>query len=345
VKIGLFSNSQRFSESPTEDLEADLQELVLADELGYSEAWLSEHLGSPFAGAVTAPELLVAKAAAVTSRIRLGSAVRLLPLFHPLDIATQAATNDHLLGGRYNLGLGTGFPGTGTLDQRGIPAEDRVPRSVEAFTLVERLLREPEPFDWDGEFFRGTALSIAPRPLQQPIPPIAVASSELARLAAEGGHGMLRAHLEQPASLAKRIAEFETWAKDAGRADARSRVRVARWVVVADSRTEALELLRDYMERDLHFRARFNPGPLKQFLIPGEAPTDLTFDALAERGVFVAGSPTDVLAQINDLYQEVGGFGTLLIVAGKDWGTAQARERSLRLFAEHVAPALAELPE
>jgi limonene 1,2-monooxygenase len=343
MKTGLFSNSQRFSESPTQDLEDDLQEIVLADQLGYTEAWVSEHLGSPFAGAVTAPELLLAKAAALTSQIRVGSAVRILPLFHPLDIATQAATNDHLLRGRYNLGLGTGFPGAGTLTQRGIPQGERIPRALEGVGLVERLLTSNEPFDWTGQYFAGTGLKISPRPFQRPSIPIAVASSELHRFAAEHGHGILRGHIEPVESLAKRIAEFESWADAAGRPSARSRVRIARYIVVADSYDEAEGLMRGYQERDLPFRTRFNPGPLLQYLEPGEEPTDLTYDLLLERGVFILGSPSEVAAQIRDLFDQVGGFGTILVIAGKDWGTPEARIRSLRLFAEEVAPALPSL--
>ena len=86
TRFGQFSNSAR-TEPQTRFYTEDLAEIVLGDELGYHEVWISEHTGSPLPGVMTVPELLIAKASGLTSRIRLGSAVRLLPLFHPTSIS------------------------------------------------------------------------------------------------------------------------------------------------------------------------------------------------------------------------------------------------------------------
>ena len=77
---------------------------MLADQLGFRDAFISEHHGEvPFidkVDTIPAPELMICKAAALTRRIRMGAAVKLIHLHHPLDTAIQAAVVDHLLGGR-----------------------------------------------------------------------------------------------------------------------------------------------------------------------------------------------------------------------------------------------------
>jgi alkanesulfonate monooxygenase SsuD/methylene tetrahydromethanopterin reductase-like flavin-dependent oxidoreductase (luciferase family) len=70
---------------------------------------------------------------------------------------------------------------------------------------------------------------------------------------------------------------------------------------------------------------------------------EVTFDQLAEAGVYCLGDPDTVAKQLREFYDAAGGFGTLLIVAGKDWATREKRERSMRLFAEHVMPKLRDL--
>jgi alkanesulfonate monooxygenase SsuD/methylene tetrahydromethanopterin reductase-like flavin-dependent oxidoreductase (luciferase family) len=66
----------------------------------------------------------------------------------------------------------------------------------------------------------------------------------------------------------------------------------------------------------------------------------VTFDELAETGIYCLGDPDTVANQLRQFYDESGGFGTLLIVAGKKWATPEKVARSMRLFMEHVAPKL-----
>ena len=69
----------------------------------------------------------------------------------------------------------------------------------------------------------------------------------------------------------------------------------------------------------------------------------MTYDYLIERGMIMVGSPDSVCAQIKALYDPTGGFGVLLLTAGRDWSTREKRARSLRLLREQVAPYLADL--
>jgi hypothetical protein len=70
---------------------------------------------------------------------------------------------------------------------------------------------------------------------------------------------------------------------------------------------------------------------------------DVTYDQAFESGLFIGGDPDTVYRQLKEFYDQAGGFGTLLLVMGKDWGSPKNRIRSLRLFMREVAPRLARL--
>ena len=114
MEFGIFSNGFRPHTSATQTYAEDIYEIVLADELGFRDCYISEHHGEPpYIGnvdTIPVPELLMCKAAGLTKRIRMGAAVKLIHLHHPVDVAIQAAVTDHLLGhGRYIFGFGSGF--------------------------------------------------------------------------------------------------------------------------------------------------------------------------------------------------------------------------------------------
>ena len=84
------------------------------------------------------PELLMCKAAGLTKRIRMGPAVKVIHLYHPVDTAIQAAVTDHVTGGRYMFGFGSGFPSPLFSEERGLPYDQRHPRLMEALDLTPR---------------------------------------------------------------------------------------------------------------------------------------------------------------------------------------------------------------
>src|ERR1700675_5113164 len=111
MEFGIFSNGFR----PPTTQQKNPREVVLADKLGFRDAYISEHHGEPvYIGKVDTlpvPELLMCKAAALTKRIRMGAAVKLIHLAHPVDTAIQAAVTDHVVGGnRFIFGFGSGVP-------------------------------------------------------------------------------------------------------------------------------------------------------------------------------------------------------------------------------------------
>jgi alkanesulfonate monooxygenase SsuD/methylene tetrahydromethanopterin reductase-like flavin-dependent oxidoreductase (luciferase family) len=152
-----------------------LAQIELGDALGFDTVWLGElHFGRSVS-ILADPLMVLAAAAQRTKRIRLGTAVTLLPLHHPVKIAEEAATLDILSDGRLELGVGRGgFPAYyAGFD---VPQEESRERFEEALDYILAAWKS-EPFSFAGKYFRADDLSVVPRPVQQPHPPVRVAAN------------------------------------------------------------------------------------------------------------------------------------------------------------------------
>jgi alkanesulfonate monooxygenase SsuD/methylene tetrahydromethanopterin reductase-like flavin-dependent oxidoreductase (luciferase family) len=161
-----FSERQRYRDF--------IAQIELGDALGFDTAWLGEiHFSRAFS-ILADPLMVLAAAAQRTTRIRLGTAVTLLPLHNPIRIVEEAATADILSDGRLEFGVGRGvayqYPGYG------IPLEESRERFEEALDFIVQAWTN-EPFSFKGKYFRAQDLSIVPKPLQSPHPPVRVAAN------------------------------------------------------------------------------------------------------------------------------------------------------------------------
>ena len=152
-----------------------MAQVQLADQLGYDMAWLAElHFARQFS-VMPAPLLMASALSQTTQRIMLGTAVNLLPLHHPLRIAEEVATLDVLSGGRAVFGIGRGS-NPNHYRGYGIPIEERNDRFVEGLDLALRAWKEDE-LDYEGQFYQAHGIRLEPKPIQQPHPPVYVASN------------------------------------------------------------------------------------------------------------------------------------------------------------------------
>jgi probable F420-dependent oxidoreductase len=168
-----------------------------AEELGFDSVWVGDHivyppkflerLGPAFYEAVTT----LAYVAANTRQIRLGTDVLILPYRNPLVLAKQLATIDALSEGRLTVGVGTGWMEE-EFAALGVSFTERGARTDEYLRVMQTLWREERP-TFTGRFFEFAELLAAPRPLQQPMPPLWVGgnSPRALRRAAELGNGWL----------------------------------------------------------------------------------------------------------------------------------------------------------
>jgi alkanesulfonate monooxygenase SsuD/methylene tetrahydromethanopterin reductase-like flavin-dependent oxidoreductase (luciferase family) len=174
VKFGLFFQAPEApGQSHAERYGEMLDLIALADSLGFHVAWLAElHFGGAFS-LLSNPLMAVPVIAQRTRRIRIGTAVSLLPLHQPLGLAEQAATADLLSGGRLEFGVGRGsipsqFHGFG------VSVSENRGRFDEALEVI-RLAWTKERFSYHGTYYQVEDVSVVPRPVQRPYPPIRVA--------------------------------------------------------------------------------------------------------------------------------------------------------------------------
>ncbi len=170
MKLGLhFSCSALGGETWADLYGAAIEQAQLAEELGFESAVVSEHHFKK-EGWIPSPFVLCGAIAARTSRIRVGTDIVILPFQHPIRIAEEILTLDNLSRGRAVLGVGMGdseaeFTVFQTLYRQ------RVSRSEEAMKVIRRLMNE-ERVTHDGTYFRFDDVTVSPRPLQRPGPPI-----------------------------------------------------------------------------------------------------------------------------------------------------------------------------
>ena len=336
----------------------DVAQLVLADRLGFQEAWVGEHLTERWENA-PAPDLLIAKALALTTTVKLGTGVTLLALHDPVYLAHRIAMLDHMARGRFQWGIGGGGIPTDLalvgLDHRN-PAAVRE-RSAEVLDVVLQLWASDGPFTYHGKFFDIDTPLFDPvkargyymKPYQRPHPPIAVAAStpgsSSMRMAGERGFIPMSSSLLSRRFLADHWRLVEDGAQRAGRPAKRSEWRVARDILVAPTPAVARERARAVLGRNYVDHQRPNRlGTIQMASTKlDDAMTDdaVTVDYLMEN-VWIVGDPAECADKIQQLYEESGGFGTLLSIT-TDSDDAGWDHESLRLLVEDVAPRVAHL--
>ncbi len=118
----------------------------------------------------------------------------------------------------------------------------------------------------------------------------------------------------------------------------------SRLVYIADSERQAIEELRPAVTHEIGLQAERGFLKMLEAVLGLKVPNDETaIDGLVESGFYILGDPDLVADRLARFHDESGGFGTLLIITGKDWATRDKRDRSMRLFMEQVAPQLRHL--
>lgn len=157
-------------QKPIQELYAEvIDQIAWAETIGYDDVWLTEH---HFCDDAHAPSPLIQAAAVAmrTKTIRIGTAVLLLPLYHPVRVAEDAATIDILSNGRFELGVGIGYK-VDEFTGLGISRKERGGRTNEGLDIIRRLW-EGETVTHHGKYFHIDGAKLAPLPVQKPRPPI-----------------------------------------------------------------------------------------------------------------------------------------------------------------------------
>src|SRR5436190_13599560 len=170
INFGTFLLMQSPSARSSQEIYARGLEIAQAAEgLGFGNVWLAEHHFSTY-GYLSRPAQLATYLAARTTRLRVGTAVIVVPLHHPLVIAEEIATLDLLAGGRVDIGLGRGYQHY-EFERFGLELDSSRSRWEESVDVILRALTG-RPFSYEGKFFTIPETTVFPTPVQAPHPPI-----------------------------------------------------------------------------------------------------------------------------------------------------------------------------
>jgi luciferase family oxidoreductase group 1 len=309
-----------------------------AEDLGFRNIWLAEHHFSTY-GYVGRPAQLAAYIAARTTRLRVGTAVIVVPLHHPLVIAEEIATLDLLAGGRVDIGLGRGYQQY-EFARLGLELESARARWDESVDIIVRAL-QGHPFTYEGKLFTIPETTVFPQTLQKPHPPIWVTAQSPESVAATvrrgfnlltGGFGV---PIERLAAFRKQFDDLIAELKPACVPD----VGVQRAVYVTDDPADAraaAEEARWNMRVTLSLRHNYEQV-VGGHAIPVPAPNEPDTDDLLDR-FLVIGTPETVVRQIQRVEDLVGinHFNASFWFGDLD----QPRVlKSMQLFAREVMPA------
>jgi alkanesulfonate monooxygenase SsuD/methylene tetrahydromethanopterin reductase-like flavin-dependent oxidoreductase (luciferase family) len=340
----------------TETLKEDREAFILADKLGYSEALCGEHLTDAVEN-IPSSMMFIASLAGATTHIKLGTAVINLPHSHPVVIASNAAMLDHLLEGRFLMGIGAGVLRSDA-EAMGILDQDRSAMFVEAIEHIIGIWTGNPPYNLKGKYWTISTeknswpeIGLGPivKPYQKPHPPILGTATDpnsqgLIALGRRGwwpvSSNFLHANL-----VANHWTNYAQGCKEGGHRADRANWRLARSLCVNEDDKLAIA----YGQTDAKSPYRFYMGQLSQKLTRGrrlggfkshaEMPDEaVTLDYIMENFV-IAGSPNRVVDKILALREKIGDFGTLLY-CGKNWTDPRLGRRSMELMAEKVMPAV-----
>ena len=182
-------------QSPAGRYSDTITQAVLADELGYDTVWLAELHFNPRFSIMSAPLLVASAIAQATSRIKVGTAVNLVPLHHPIRLAEETATLDIISGGRSIFGIGRGS-NPRQFQGYGVDLEEGRGRFQEALDFILKAWASEE-FSYQGEHYQAHDLKVSPKPEQKPHPPVYIASNSPDTFGLVGslGHNILVAPL------------------------------------------------------------------------------------------------------------------------------------------------------
>lgn len=312
-----------------------LEQVELADELGFHCAWFTEHHFGYLGGMLPSPQLLTAALAHRTKRIRFGSSVSLLPIHNPLRLAEDIAVLDVLTNGRMEVGAGRGM-GQTNYAAFGADGDTAQERFEEALNVMIKGWTE-EDFCWDGRFFSWTKpLTVRPRVVQRPHPPIWLpVAHDPAHGRDMGLHGfnLLTIPWHAGFDTTRNIIEsFRAGLREAGHTDQDREVLGMFYTHVA----QTPELARAQIEVPWHHHSRI---AAEDRGTPDREPRD--YDTVVTHSKNIFGDPEMCRRHVARIQRELQLSRIACVFHFGGLPQEQALS-SMRLFAEEVAPAFPE---
>ena len=338
LKFGSFiAPVHAINDNPTLQIRRDIELLEHLDRLGFDEAWVGEHHSGGLE-TIGAPELVIAAAAERTRRIRLGTGVITLPYHQPFLVADRVVQLDHQLMGRFMLGVGAGALAYDA-HMLGIDHDAIRDRLDQALGVIIRLLHG-ESVTEETDWYRLRDARLQLRPFTHPHMEIAipaVGTPAGPRIAGKYGAGLLSIAATMAKGFEALPSTWETYAQSAakhGKTAQRRSWRLVGPVHIAETRKKARANVRFGLQGWLNYFTKVGTLPLG---IYGDGDIESEIDTLVNAGIAVIGTPDDLIAQINRLLKQSGGFGCFLSMS-HDWADFEQTKRSYELIARYVTP-------
>lgn len=328
--------------SDTAAMDEAMEQVDAAERWGLDVMWLAELHFDPARSLLSAPLSLASAIAARTRRMKIGIAVQVLPLCHPLRLAEEAATVDQISRGRLIFGVGRSGV-VGTYDAYQVPYNESRERFAEILDIVTAAWTQPR-FSYDGRFHRFDDVACVPHPYRDRLPPIRVAASTPDTFPAIGrlGYPVFASvrHVTW-ADLKPQVQTYRDGWAAAGR-HGRGGVFVSAPIYIAETEQRARDEARDSVTH--FYRQQYElvadsarRSGREQFIRRAEYLRTLTYDDVL-RGNALVGTPDSVAARLKALQDEVGFDG---ILAELNCGGLIPHDRvlnALRLLCEEVKP-------
>ena len=346
MKFGLFSHVPwPEGVAPRQVVDNITEEFCVGEQLGFDSGWLAEHHFSRY-GLGSASMMLLANIAARTTRLRLGTAVIIPPLHHPVRLAEDTATLDLLSGGRLDAGFGRGTAGyeyTGY----SIDSNESQERFQESIRIIEGLWTTPG-FSFDGDHFSVKNVNLVPPPVQKPHPPMYLAatrSQETQDFVAASGHSGIMGVVLDTADALDLCNLLVQDSRQAGREMDIRGIPFFRYFYVAETEQQARrdsEAALDWTMDVNQWRRTYKVGSevydrLDDFR-RGRTELPPSFEYLFEHRAFI-GDPDQIIARIRALQDVgIGYFGCNFSFGGMPQDKVL---KSMELFAREVMPEFA----
>ena len=338
MEIGLFTEFEwRLGVDEAQAFDDSLAQVTVAEDLGYDAVWLAELHFQKERSVLSSPLVVGATIAGRTKRVKIGFAVQVLPLIHPLRLAEDVATLDQVSKGRLDFGVGrSGLPGHYT--GFNIPYEESQERFDETLEILLKAWTE-ERFTYEGKYFQFHEVCAIPKPYQKPHPPLRVAATSEESYAAVGRRGLpifLAVRTSSISELERYVGAYHAAWREAGHAG-RGEVAAILPVYVADTERRARE---ESEASAMHFYRSvgeaLRAGPRHEV---GQRLRGMSFDQVL-KDFAVYGTPERVADRLEELRRAIG-FTKLAV--WMNVGSRIPQERvlaSMQLFAERVIPRL-----
>jgi len=346
MHFGVFIEEARPGASDVDAFRETFEAVDAIEAWGLDCVWLGEIHFNPARSVISAPIAVATAIAARTKRLRVGTAVQVLPLNHPLRIAEEAATVDQLSQGRFEFGIGRSGAAR-TYDVLGIPYGESQARFLEALEIIKEAWKG-QPFSYAGTFYRFENARVAPQPYQKPHPPIRMAANTaetfpvVAQLGLHLFVGLRDLDIPELQESLKSYRRAWREAGHAGRGSVYLRIPVYAGLTETGAREEPRASITAFFRRHVDLMratvGRAGAGPADRRAAKADELERTPYEEMLRTRV-AFGTAAQLIDRLTELREQLGLDGIIVEPNPAGLVPAEYASRSLRIVAQDVMPA------